>query len=259
MADRRADHGTEHGDGDGPASVIVGPGPGGSTRRDRWLFSEWHRASLSNAFTVAAVTAVWALIENGKNAYVVQLVLWAAFAPAYVGLSWTLFRLADAREIQAWATARHRPLTGRIRRLLFGAGATSPLWMMGLGSVYGLVAAGLVLPRAEEIAPAAGGLLIFLGFLTIVVSWVTIHTAYVLHYAYLYYRPGGGGLDFPGGRPPDFVDFAYFSYGVGKTFGATDVTVTTRAMRRTVLTHALFAFIYNSAILAVALTYVTSP
>jgi len=234
-------------------------GPGGPGHQGRWLFSEWRRAALAGAFGLAALPAGDALLENGDNVYVLELLAWAAFALMYVGLSSTLFRLADAREIGEWATARNRPVEGRIRHLLLGAGASSSLWMMGLGSVYGLVAAGLVLPRAEEIAPGAPGLLIFLGFLTIIVSWVTSHAAYVLHYAYLYYRPGGGGLDFPGGAPPDFIDFAYFSYGVGATFGTTDVTVTTRAMRRTVLAHGLFAFVYNSAILAVALSYVASP
>ena len=42
------------------------------------------------------------------------------------------------------------------------------------------------------------------------------------------------------------------------TFGTTAVTVTSRAIRGAVLVHGVFAFVYNSAILAVALTYVTS-
>jgi uncharacterized membrane protein len=208
---------------------------------------------------VAAPAVVNLSLDGGADVYVAQLVIWAAFALTYLALSWTLFRRADAAGIEAWAVARDRPVAGRVRRLLFGAAATSPLWTMGLGSIYGLAAAGLVLPRADEIAPGAPGLLIFLGFLTIVVSWVTSHTTYVLHYAYLFYRTGGGGLDFPGDRGPDFVDFAYFSYGVGMTFGTTDVTVTSQAMRSAVLTHGLFAFVYNSAVLAVALSYVASP
>ena len=61
-------------------------------------------------------------------------------------------------------------------------------------------------------------------------SWLLTHTAYTLRYARPYYRDdeeGAGGLEFPGGRPPDDFDFAYFAFTVGMCFQVSDVVIAT--------------------------------
>jgi uncharacterized membrane protein len=77
---------------------------------------------------------------------------------------------------------------------------------------------------------------------------------------YLREHADAGGLEFPGGEEPGLVDFGYFAVAVavGTTFGTTDVTVVRSRMRRLVLTHGVYAFVFNTAILAVAVTFVTS-
>ena len=60
--------------------------------------------------------------------------------------------------------------------------------------------------------------------LTIVGSWLLVHTIFASHYARLYYQEGktlaeckDDGLDFPGDTEPDYWDFLYFSFVIGMT------------------------------------------
>jgi len=86
-------------------------------------------------------------------------------------------------------------------------------------------------------------------------AWSLTHTSYTLRYAHLYYRDEGGvgGLVFPGDRPPDDFDFAYFAYTIGMCFQVSDVVITSWQIRRAVLGHAVLSFAYNTVILALAL------
>jgi len=80
-----------------------------------------------------------------------------------------------------------------------------------------------------------------------------------LRYAHLYYRgdrEGTGGLEFPGKREPDDLDFAYFAFTIGMCYQTSDVTISSYAIRRTVLVHAIISFAYNTAILALALNLI---
>ena len=74
-------------------------------------------------------------------------------------------------------------------------------------------------------------------------------------------RPGpadSGGLAFPGGGEPDYMDFAYYSFVVGMTSQVSDVQVLTSAMRRMTLVHGVLAFIFNIAVLALAINTISS-
>ena len=55
-----------------------------------------------------------------------------------------------------------------------------------------------------------------------------------------------GGLIFPGDRPPDYFDFAYFSFVVGMTCQVSDVQITSRRMRRITLVHSVLSFGFNT-------------
>jgi len=133
------------------------------------------------------------------------------------------------------------------------------VWLLVLlASTVSLFAAGFVMRRAHDIAPNGTAFCLLLGLcLTAVVSaWALTHTAYSLRYAHLYYRDdedGEGGLEFPGKLDPDGFDFAYFSFTLGMCFQVSDVCVTNRGIRRTVLSHALLSFLYNTVVLALAL------
>lgn len=89
-----------------------------------------------------------------------------------------------------------------------------------------------------------------LGGATILVSWTLMHTVFATHYAHRYFQ-ASGGIDFPGDTAPRFSEFLYFAFTVGMTFQVSDVTTTSQAMRRLVLTHAVVAFAFNTVIIAI--------
>ena len=74
-------------------------------------------------------------------------------------------------------------------------------------------------------------------------SWTLLQTVYSFRYAHAFYgdsdEPGvqkdAGGLIFPGDQPPDYFDFAYFSFVIGMTCQVSDVQITSRRMRRITL------------------------
>lgn len=91
---------------------------------------------------------------------------------------------------------------------------------------------------------------------TVALSWTFTHTVFTLHYAKVYYRPdedGPGGLDFPGGREPDYRDFLYYSFVIGCAAQTGDIATTSVAMRCLTLVHGIVAFTFNTAILALTI------
>ncbi len=102
--------------------------------------------------------------------------------------------------------------------------------------------------------------------MTVIFSWALVHTVYGLRYAHAFYgdsdEPGvnrhAGGLIFPGDRPPDYFDFAYFSFVVGMTCQVSDVQITSRRMRRITLFHSVLSFGFNTIILALLINIAVS-
>lgn len=91
---------------------------------------------------------------------------------------------------------------------------------------------------------------------TLVLAWLFSNTIYALHYAHLFYSDcdetgrDHGGIDFPKCDEPDYWDFLYFSFTLGMTFQTSDVEISSRLVRRTVLGHCLAAFVFNIGVLA---------
>jgi uncharacterized membrane protein len=106
---------------------------------------------------------------------------------------------------------------------------------------------------------------LLLTLLTVISSWMLVHTVFGLRYAHAFYgdsdQPGvhqhAGGLIFPGDRPPDYFDFAYFSFVVGMTCQVSDVQITSRHMRRLTLVHSVLSFGFNTIILALLINTVS--
>jgi len=99
-----------------------------------------------------------------------------------------------------------------------------------------------------------------LAIATVILSWAFTHALFALHYAHEYYGSGrrARGLKFPGHEPPDYWDFVYFAFVIGMTFQVSDVGVTNKEIRRTVVGHGALSFIFTVAILAVAVNIGTS-
>jgi uncharacterized membrane protein len=108
------------------------------------------------------------------------------------------------------------------------------------------------LPRGTQ------GLHVALVAVTLFVSWLMTHTTFALRYAHEYYSKCQGaadidrGLAFPGEDKPDYFDFMYFALVLGMTFQVSDVAITARKLRRLATLHGLIGFLFNTAILALA-------
>ncbi|MDE8344123.1 MAG: DUF1345 domain-containing protein [Acidocella sp.] len=92
---------------------------------------------------------------------------------------------------------------------------------------------------------------------TLLVSWLMLHTTFSYRYAHEYYSPSisghfAKGLEFPGEERPDYMDFLYFSIVLGMTFQVSDVQITSRSFRRLATLHGLLGFLFNTTILALS-------
>jgi uncharacterized membrane protein len=96
--------------------------------------------------------------------------------------------------------------------------------------------------------------------LTILASFAFVHTAFALHYAHEHERAAADslpGLRFPG-ESPDYFDFLYFAFVIGVAAQTADVVIESRALRRLALVHGVFAFFFNTSVLALAINTASS-
>lgn len=92
-------------------------------------------------------------------------------------------------------------------------------------------------------------------FVTILISWVFLHTLFTVHYAHFFYAEAGEpAIRFPEGvKEPNYWDFLYFSFTIGVASQTADVAIATSGMRRLALLHSVLSFLFNTTILALAI------
>jgi uncharacterized membrane protein len=153
----------------------------------------------------------------------------------------------DAAQTRAFAT-REDDSRASADFVLLGAGLVSLL-----GVAFALV-------KASQEHGSQKGVLIGFAVFTVIASWAVVHIVFALRYAHLYYREPVGGIDFKSGRgyEPDYRDFAYVAFTVGMTWQVSDTDVGARAMRRTILVHALLGYLFGAVILAVLINVVAA-
>jgi uncharacterized membrane protein len=93
--------------------------------------------------------------------------------------------------------------------------------------------------------------------LTVISAWAFLQVMFALHYAGVYFQrsKGGvhGGLEFPGGAQPDWIEFFYQAFTLGCTFASSDVNVSSKRMRRIVVIQGVACFFFNAIILALTI------
>ncbi|MET8086101.1 DUF1345 domain-containing protein [Micromonospora sp. NPDC005194] len=115
-----------------------------------------------------------------------------------------------------------------------------------------LLAVGLVLASAHAAPPGVHrDLYGVLGVLSVVLSWLVVHTVFTARYARIYYTGPDGGVNFNQSEPPRYSDFAYVAFTVGTTFQVSDTNLTSNEMRRTVLRHALLSYLFGAFVIGV--------
>lgn len=96
----------------------------------------------------------------------------------------------------------------------------------------------------------------------VLVAWAVLQLSYAERYARIWLStPRGEGrepLSFPGTPSPTLVEFTYFAATVGTTFSTSDVEVRGTGVRSVVLWHGLLAFVYNTAILGMVISLLTT-
>ncbi|AGS23471.1 DUF1345 domain-containing protein [Rhizobium etli] len=122
-----------------------------------------------------------------------------------------------------------------------------------LASIAGI---GIELHSIKEAPPDVALTRAGAAVLTILISWIFLHTLFTIHYAHYFYGGAneGSGLKFPDGiEEPGYWDFLYFSFTIGVAAQTADVGVSSTSMRKLSLLHAVLSFLFNTTILALAI------
>jgi uncharacterized membrane protein len=127
-----------------------------------------------------------------------------------------------------------------------------------VAAVACLAAVAMVLVKASTTHGLEKALLIALGVFSVAASSLTLHTVFTLRYARIYYTGAAGGITFNEKEPPNYVDFAYVALTIGLTFQVSDTDLSSRAMRRTALRHALLSYLFGAVIVALTINVVAS-
>jgi uncharacterized membrane protein len=94
-------------------------------------------------------------------------------------------------------------------------------------------------------------------------SWLLLHIIFTYRYAHLYYETNHTvearfvpALDIPNEANPDYLDFAYFSFVIGMTFQVSDISISSKQIRRLALLHGLLSFLFNTVIVALSINVI---
>ena len=205
------------------------------------------RQGLAKRRTVTAVVA-------GAIVLVVALVLGADWPVALTG-SWGVAALVIICVVWIRIYRMDAEKTKKNARSEDFSRPTADLVVLA-ASVSSLGAIGYTLARAGHSHGATKGLLIALALSVVSLSWLTVHTLYLVRYGDQYYRDPIGGIEFNDQEPPDYRDFAYLALTIGMTFQVSDTTLQTKAMRRLAIRHALLSFLFVAVIGALTINTV---
>lgn len=165
------------------------------------------------------------------------LIAWDVAAMVYVVWIGKTVLVMDEQETDEFATWED-PGRGMADILLLGASASS------------LLAVAFVLVQASKAEGVYKDVLVGLAVLSIVISWVTVHTLFTLRYARIYHTEPRGGVDFNEEGDPNYMDFAYLAFTIGMTYQVSDTSLTTKELRAAALQHALWSYVFGTAIVA---------
>ncbi|RKR85835.1 putative membrane protein [Micromonospora pisi] len=153
----------------------------------------------------------------------------------------------------AWARSRLWPLNpDETARFALRADSNRGLRdsLLLFACLASLLAIGVVLIRAKPLDGFPEQLHIALGIVSVLFSWAVIHTVFAGRYARLYYTGTDGGVRFNRQSPPRYTDFAYLAFTLGMTFQVSDTPLSSPAIRRTALRHALLSYLFGAVIIA---------
>ena len=188
----------------------------------------------------AAAAAVTAALLVGADVPVALAGAWGVGALVLVSWIWFTVKTMDASETMAHAQAED------------SSRFVTDVTVLA-ANVASLVAIGYTVETAGNREGTTKALLVLLAISVLALSWLVVHMIYTLRYGDLYYGELVGGIDFNDDDPPDYRDFAYLALTIGMTFQVSDTSLTSKAMRRTAIRHALLSFVFVAVIVALTI------
>lgn len=197
--------------------------------------------SFTSAIIVYSISYLFKIEPNNR------LILgWDMFCISMILFSWILFITTNSDDLCIVVEKQDDGL-----KIIFTVVLVAVFF-----SVFGTLA--LLIEKNETIVNKIWHTIISLS--PVLLSWLLLHTIFTIRYAHLYHDHNTlgtgskiGGIEFPTNQSPDYLDFAYFSFVIGMTFQVSDVTVSSRAIRRFVLMHSLISFTFNTIIVALTI------
>jgi uncharacterized membrane protein len=215
------------------------------------LINRIHKIPAHARLWIALFVALLVFLLAQKTPPAIQFILaWSSFSFSILLFLWTNIVTATPNEVRIIAEKQDSSRVIIFAFVLFAS----------LISLFAVIFLLRILPDTKQ-----AGYRYHIGFsiISVILSWLLIHTIFAIRYAHLYYlakkNPGTnptGGLLFTTNDAPDYFDFAYFSFVIGMTFQVSDIQITSRHIRRIVLGHALLSFIYNTVILALTINII---
>jgi len=199
----------------------------------------WAKLAFSLALGLIAGSIAAATISD----IVAPLIAWDTIVLAYVVTTWVQVLKFSPELVRKHAV---REDTSRV---------VSDIIII-TASVASLGAVVVLLVAAKQASGASQFGLALLGVLSVVASWLMIHTTYALKYAEIYYTLPEGGVDFGDSETPIYADFAYLAFTIGMTYQVSDTTLKIRDFRTMALKQALLSFMLGTVIIATTINLI---
>lgn len=218
-----------------------------------WIGKQDARHRIVISLVLAGV--VWFALSRNLQSSTRCIITWDSFAIATLVLAWLTIVTTPPDKLHA--RAQKQDLSHILIFVFVLVTACAGLFSVGF----------LFFSKQAFAEPSHFWIHLAASLIAVICSWMLVHTVFGLRYAHTYYGdpdgptgpiPHAGGLEFPGDREPDYVDFAYFSFVIGMTFQVSDVVITSRDFRKLALVHGMLSFGFNTVILALALNTVST-
>jgi uncharacterized membrane protein len=198
---------------------------------------------------VLALVAFLLVQHIHHSALLKWMFVWDVFATAVLTTSWIVFFTRPVSKIREFARRDDSSL--------------AVVFLIMILSSFSSLGALFLLFISVKAASVGKMLYLFTAVPAMMLSWAMLHTVFTSHYAHIYYDDSdedenvhAGGLDFPGNKKPDYLDFAYFSFVIGMTFQVSDVQITSHKIRRLALLHGFMAFVINTFVVALTINLI---
>ena len=172
---------------------------------------------------------------------------WITPSAVFLAWTWAVVWRMDAAQTRQHALHSESDGTRRVSHV-----------MVAVTSLTSFAGVGYLLYATSGAKPdlAAG----IVGIVSVVGSWIVIHTVFMLRYARLYYNapdPDQPGLQFDG-DPPAYRDFGYFAFMIGMCYSVPDNGLSSSRFRMPVWSQGMISYVFGTFIIAMTLNLVGS-